>query len=254
MNTFRIIPCLDIRAGRVVKGTRFQDIKDCGDPIEFAMQFQDDGADELVVLDISATLEERSASTSLIRALRSELSIPLTVGGGVRSVADAMALVAAGADRVAVNSAAVFDPDLITQLSEKLGRQAVVVSIDAKRGSAGYELRIRSGSQPVSICPMAWAELAERKGAGEILLTSWDQDGTGTGYDLELLGQLSLRLKIPIIASGGASTLEHFDGALAAGASAVLAASLFQTGGMTIGALKRDLSLLGWRIRKDDVL
>jgi imidazole glycerol-phosphate synthase subunit HisF len=239
----RIIPCLDIRDGRVVKGIRFSDLCDAGDPAELASMYQDQGADELVLLDVSATAEGRSASVACIRKVREHLSIPLAVGGGVRCTRDAAMLLAAGADKVAINTAAVRDPSLIRRMSREFGSQCTILALDAaRRPPAGWEVITCSGRERSSMNAIDWSQKAVDLGAGEILLTSWDRDGTRIGYDLELLRAITSVVCVPVIASGGAATPEHLLEALQCGADAVLAASIFHFGDTTVGTVKRFLS------------
>ena len=250
MLTARVIPCLDVRGGRVVKGTQFQNLRDAGDPVARARLYAEQGADELVVLDVSATLEERTAALDVVRKLRSVLRIPLTVGGGVRSVNDAQALLAAGADKVAVNSAAVARPELLNELAARFGRQCTVAAVDARQIRPGaWAVRVRGGRVETSRCVVDWLEEAAGRGAGEVLLTSWDQDGTRSGYDLELLRAAARRVRVPIIASGGASTPAHMTQALHAGAHAVLAASIFHDDEMTCAQVKTALREQGMEVR-----
>ena len=250
MLTSRIIPCLDIRGGRIVKGVQFQNLRDAGDPVAQAARYEADGADELVVLDVSATLEERMAALDVVGALRTTLRIPLTVGGGVRSVDDARTLLEAGADKVAVNSAAVARPDLLRELSTAFGRQCTVVAVDAARDPAGcWSVMVRGGRVRTERTVIAWLREAESLGAGEVLLTSWDRDGTRSGYDLELLGAASAAIRLPIIASGGADSAQHMAEALQVGASAVLAASIFHDHDMTCDQVKGALRLAGIEVR-----
>ncbi len=245
MLTSRVIPCLDVKDGRVVKGVRFQGLRDAGDPASLAAAYMAQGADELVVLDVSATPEGRGNATATVRAVRAALAIPLTVGGGVRTVADAAALLAAGADKVAVNTAAV-------DLAARFGAQCTVLALDAARRDGGWEVVTRSGKHRTGLCAITWAVLAARLGAGEILLTSWDRDGTRSGYDLALLAAVSAAVPVPIIASGGAATAEHLAEALAAGADAVLAASIFHDSETTVGSVKARLAALGARVRLEE--
>jgi imidazoleglycerol phosphate synthase cyclase subunit len=249
----RVIPCLDVADGRVVKGIRFQGLRDAGDPVERAAAYADQDADELVILDVSATPEGRGHALETVRAVRQVLPLPLTVGGGVRTVADAEALLEAGADKVAVNTAAVTRPQLLAELAGRFGRQCVVLAIDARRHEDGHwwEVVTRSGRDRTGIDAVAWAHEADaRYGAGEILLTSWDRDGTGSGYDLELLAAVRAAVRVPVIASGGAATPEHMADALAAGADAVLAASILHDGVTTVGFLKNRLAELGVEVRR----
>jgi len=250
MLTSRIIPCLDIRDGRVVKGVRFQGLRDAGDPVECARNYEAQGADELVVLDVSATPEGRKTAAKTIEAIRAELSIPLTVGGGVRSVSDARRLLDAGADKVSTNTAAVESPGLIDQLSGLFGRQCTVLAVDAARNNGGFwEVVTRSGKNRTGLNVEDWISEAVQRGAGEILLTSWDQDGTRQGYDLELLKRASERVRVPIIASGGANSPEDMVDALKAGANAVLAASIFHDQDMKVSDVKRALKEAGVEVR-----
>lgn len=250
MLTSRIIPCLDVRDGRVVKGVRFQGLRDAGDPAERAAAYEQQGADELVVLDVSATPEGRGNALETVRRVRAVLSIPLTVGGGVREVDDGVALLEAGADKVSINTAAVKNPDILGRLAERFGVQCVVLALDAaSRSAGGWEVVIRSGTDRTGIDAVAWAKDAVERGAGEILLTSWDRDGTRSGYDVELLQAVSHAVPVPVIASGGAATAAHLAVALRAGASAVLAASIFHDGDMTVGQVKQELLAEGLPIR-----
>ncbi|MEM8756631.1 MAG: imidazole glycerol phosphate synthase subunit HisF [Planctomycetota bacterium] len=245
----RIIPCLDCRDGRVVKGVRFQGLRDAGDPVNQALRYQAQGADELVLLDVSATRRGHGHQVETVRAVRRELGIALTCGGGVRSADDAAELLEAGADKVGINSAAVRDPELVAGLALRFGQQCVVVAIDAARSGESWLVRVAGGSEATEIDAVGWAAEAERLGAGEILLTSYDRDGTRDGYDLELLRAVSSRVRIPVIASGGADSPEHMAAAVAAGAHAVLAASIFHDGVTTVQAVKRRLGELGLAVR-----
>jgi imidazole glycerol-phosphate synthase subunit HisF len=250
MLTRRIIPCLDCRAGRVVKGIRFAGLRDAGSPAELAAAYEAQGADELVLLDVSATPEQRGAHLQTIRAVRDVLSIPLTVGGGIRDVASARDLLEAGADKVAVNTAAVRDPGLIDELAGQFGCQCTVVAVDAAADRAGsWNVMILSGQQRTGLGVLAWCREVVRRGAGEILLTSWDRDGTRAGYDLELLAAVCRAVNVPVIASGGAASPEHLCHALAAGADAVLAASIFHDGDYTVANIKRVLAARGFAVR-----
>lgn len=245
----RVIPCLDVRGGRVVKGVKFQNLRDAGDPAELARAYADQGADEIVVLDVSATVEERSTALQTVSAVRHVLNIPLTVGGGVRSVEHAEALLEAGADKVGINTAAVGNPALVEQIAERFGAQCTVVAIDAARRGEEWEAVTRSGANRTGIDVVDWAQEVQRRGAGELLLTSWDQDGTRSGYDLPLLRAVSRAVSIPVIASGGAATAQHLAEALNAGADAVLAASIFHDHDMTVAEVKRQLRALGVAVR-----
>ncbi|HBS27906.1 MAG TPA: imidazole glycerol phosphate synthase subunit HisF [Phycisphaerales bacterium] len=240
MLTVRIIPCLDVKDGRVVKGVRFSNLRDAGDPAQQAGAYEAQGADELVVLDVSATTEARATRLDTVRAVRGAISIPLTVGGGVRSIADAEALLTAGADKVAVNSAAVETPDLLNTLADRFGSQCTILALDAARRTdgPGWEVVVRSGSTRTGLDAVDWASDAARRGAGEVLLTSWDRDGTRSGYDLDLLNAVSRGVPVPVIASGGADSAQHMLDALRAGADAVLAASIFHDADTTVASLK----------------
>jgi len=247
--TSRIIPCLDTDAGRVVKGVRFQALRDCGDPAELAARYQQQGADELVVLDVSATVQGRGHRLDTIRAIRATLGIPLCVGGGVRCADDAAALLEAGADKVAVNSAAVAAPDLLTAMAARFGSQAVVLAIDARACEGHYVVHTHAGRTGTPRDAVAWAREGGERGAGEILLTSMDRDGTGDGYELPLLAAARAATSVPVIASGGARTTEHLAAALRAGADAVLVASMLHDGRTTVAELKRQLSASDLAIR-----
>lgn len=250
MLTSRIIPCLDVRDGRVVKGVQFQGLRDSGDPVERAALYEEQGADEIVILDVSATPEERSHQVETTRSVREALSIPLTVGGGVRTVEDARNLLEAGADKVAVNTAAVHDPEILSELAEQFGRQCTVTAIDAaSTDEGGWEVVIRSGTERPGLDAVKWAEMAVDRGAGEILLTSWDRDGTREGYDLDLLSTVSDAVSVPLIASGGADRPEHLVEALNHGADAVLAASIFHFEDFTVADVKDALHKQGIDIR-----
>ena len=245
----RIIPCLDVSHGRVVKGVKFQGLRDAGDPAELAALYEAQGADELVVLDVSATTEARGTQLDTVRRVRAELSIPLTVGGGMRGVDNAQSLLEAGADKVSLNTAAVERPELIGEIAGRFGSQCAVVAIDARKADDGYEVLIRSGKESTGRDAVAWARDVVALGAGELLLTSWDRDGTRSGYDLELVGAVAAAVNVPVIASGGAARAEHFHQAIAAGADAVLAASIFHDREYTIGDVKRELRERGVEIR-----
>ena len=248
----RVIPCLDVDAGRVVKGTRFLDLRDAGDPVELAARYDAEGADELVFLDITATVEGRGATLEVIARTAEQVFIPLTVGGGVRSEEDVRALLRAGADKVAINTAAVRDPDLLTRCADRFGTQCIVIAIDARRSGSGWEVFVDAGRTPTGLDAVAWAaEATARRGAGEVLLTSMDRDGTGEGYDLELLRAVAEAVPVPVVASGGAGRLEHFAEALTEGrADAVLAASRFHFEELTIAAVKEHLASRGIPVRR----
>lgn len=247
----RIIPCLDVKNGRVVKGTAFVNLRDAGDPVEAAKMYDSQGADELVLLDITASHEARSIMLDIVRQVADQIFIPFTVGGGIRTVDDFVMLLRAGADKVAVNSAAIRRPDIINEAAAKFGSQCVVSAIDAKRRDGGWDVYLNGGRINTNLDAVEWALEAERRGAGEILLTSMDCDGGKAGYDLELTRAVSERVKIPVIASGGAGTMEHFYDAFVQGkADAVLAASLFHFKEITIPQLKNFLSAKGIPVRQ----
>jgi imidazole glycerol-phosphate synthase subunit HisF len=250
--TARVIPCLDVTNGRVVKGVEFVDLRDAGDPVELASFYNEEGADELVFLDITASSDNRDTMLDVVRETADQVFIPLTVGGGVRSVDDMRALLGAGADKVAVNTSALSNPDLISQGADKFGAQCIVVAIDARQveGEERWEVYTHGGRTPTGIDAVEWASEAETRGAGEILLTSMNRDGTGHGYDLALLEAIAGATNIPVIASGGAGAHEHFLDALKPGrADAVLAASLFHFGTMRIRDVKAYLRDNGIRVR-----
>jgi imidazole glycerol-phosphate synthase subunit HisF len=250
MLTVRVIPCLDVRDGRVVKGVKFQGLRDAGCPVELAAEYERQGADELVILDVSATPEGRANQVETVQKVRERLSIPLTVGGGVRKVEDAGRLLDAGADKVGVNTAAVERPEIITDIAERYGRQCTVVAVDAARtDEGGWEVVVYSGKRRPGIDAMAWIKEAVERGAGEILLTSWDRDGTRSGYDLELLEATARAVNVPIIASGGAAHPDHLLEALQAGADAVLAASIFHDGDYRVLDVKEILRRGGLEVR-----
>lgn len=246
----RIIPCLDVDKGRVVKGTKFLNLKDAGDPVTVARRYNEEGADELVFLDITASSDDRAILLDVVTQTAEQVFIPLTVGGGVRTVDDFRTLLSAGADKVSVNTAAIKNPDLINQAAQKFGNQCVVVAIDAKRKTKrSWEVFIHGGRTPTGKDAVEWAKEAEQRGAGEILLTSMDADGTKAGYDVELTKAVSNAVKIPVIASGGAGTKQHFADAFRAGASAALAASLFHFKQLSIKDLKKYLKTKKIRVR-----
>ena len=252
MFTKRIIPCLDVNRGRVVKGVNFVDLKDAGDPVEIARAYDAAGADELVFLDITASCENRDTVTDMVRAVASSVFIPFTVGGGIRTVDDFQKLLREGADKISVNSAAIDRPQLITEAAEKFGSQCVVVAIDARRrDDGGWNIYKHGGRLDTGIDAVWWAKKVEALGAGEILLTSMDCDGTKAGYDLELTQTVADAVNIPVIASGGAGTLEHFYEAFTKGkADAVLAASLFHYKELEIGQVKDYLAEKGISVRR----
>lgn len=250
----RVIPCLDVKDGRVVKGINFVDLRDAGDPVELASVYDRAGADEVIFLDITATSDDRATTVDLASRAAEQLRIPYTVGGGFRSVADARSMIAAGADKVSFNSAAVKNPELLTQASRAFGRQAVICAIDAKRvGSADkWEVYLAGGRVATGIDAVEWAQEAAKCGAGEILLTSMDRDGTKDGFDLALTRAVARSVSIPVIASGGVGTLEHFaEGIIEGEADAVLAASVFHFGTFTVRQVKEYLAGQGIPVRLD---
>lgn len=250
MLTTRIIPCLDVRDGRVVKGIRFQNLRDAGSPPDLAYEYERQGADELTLLDVSATPDGRATHLDTVRSVRERLSIPLTVGGGVRSADNAGALLDAGADKVGVNTAAVERPELIDEMASRFGCQCTVLALDAAaKPEGGFEVITLSGRKRTSIDAIEWVKEAADRGAGEILLTSWDRDGTKSGYDLDLIAEIAAAVSVPIIASGGAATPEHMADAVRAGATAVLAASIFHYGEYTVATLKQALAGKGVKVR-----
>jgi cyclase len=249
----RVIPCLDVDGGRVVKGVGFVDLRDAGDPVELACRYDAAGADELVFLDITATSDKRDTVVELARRTADDVFIPFTIGGGIRSVADAQAVLDAGADKVSINSAALAQPGLIDELAATFGAQCVVLAIDAKArpGDPGgaWEAYVAGGRVATGRDAVAWAREGVERGAGEILLTSMDRDGTNTGYDLALTGAVSAAVPVPVIASGGAGEVPHLVAALNAGADAVLCASIFHYGHHTVGEVKRELAAAGVPVR-----
>jgi len=245
----RVVPCLDIDDGRVVKGVRFQGLRDAGDPVECARTYEMQGGDEIVLLDVSATPQGRANNLAVVQAVRQVLSIPLTVGGGVRAADDAARLLDAGADKVGINTAAVERPELIAEMKDRFGAQCTVVAVDAARSGPGWEVVVRSGKERTGIDAVEWCEKAVSHGAGEILLTSWDRDGTGEGYDVELTRQVSDAVNVPVIASGGANGYRHMIDAYEAGATAALIASILHDGVTTVGELKAGVAAAGIRVR-----
>jgi imidazole glycerol-phosphate synthase subunit HisF len=245
----RVIPCMDVDAGRVVKGTRFVEIRDAGDPVELAAHYDREGADELIFLDITATSDKRATVVELARRAADEVFVPFTIGGGVREVGDAQAVLDAGADKVSVNSAAVARPELVGELANVFGAQCVVLAIDAKRHAGGWEVFVAGGRTPTGRDALAWAREGVERGAGEILLTSMDRDGTKDGYELELVRTIAGAVDVPVIASGGAAGPEDMVDGFAAGADAVLAASIFHYGSHTIAAVKDVLHAAGVPVR-----
>ena len=251
MRNARIIPCLDVDAGRVVKGVNFVDLVDAGDPVELARRYDEQGADEVVFLDITASSDDRETILDVARRTAEEVFIPFTIGGGIRSVEDARALLRAGADKVSVMTAAINRPELITEIAAEFGSQCVVVAIDARRNDDGrFEVFTHGGRTPTGIDAIEWAVRAEELGAGEILLTSMDRDGTRDGFDLDLTRTVADAVNIPVIASGGVGTLDHLvEGVTAGGADAVLAASIFHFGQHTVGDAKAHLADAGVTVR-----
>jgi cyclase len=252
----RVIPCLDVDAGRVVKGVNFVGLRDAGDPVELARRYDEQGADELCFLDITASSAGRETTYEVVRRTAEQVFIPLTVGGGVRSVQDVDALLRAGADKVGVNTAAIARPQLLAEIAERFGRQVLVLSVDARRVPAGaaptpsgFEVTTHGGRNGTGVDAVAWAMAAADLGAGEILLNSMDADGTKDGYDLELIKLVRAAVSVPVIASGGAGAVEHFAPAVGAGADAVLAASVFHFGEVGIGEVKRALREAGVQVR-----
>ena len=256
MHYKRVIPCLDVNRGRVVKGTEFVDLRDAGDPVELAARYDADGADELVFLDITATSDKRATVVDLARRAADELFIPFTIGGGIRSVADAQAVLDAGADKVSVNSAALARPELIDELANTFGAQCVVLAVDAKADGGRWEAYVAGGRESTGREAVAWTQEATERGAGEILLTSMDRDGTQAGYDLELVRAVAGAVTVPVIASGGAGELSHLAEGLRAGADAVLCASILHYEHHTVPEIKQFLAATGEPVRpvqRDDV-
>ena len=250
MHYKRVIPCLDVDAGRVVKGVGFVDLRDAGDPVELACRYDAAGADELVFLDITATSDKRSTAVELARRTADDVFVPFTIGGGIRSVDDAQAVLDAGADKVSVNSAALARPGLLDELASTFGAQCVVLAIDAKaRDSNSWEAYVAGGRTPTGRDAVAWAQEGSERGAGEILLTSMDRDGTNAGYDLALTAAVAQAVSVPVIASGGAGELSHLSDAVGAGADAVLCASIFHYGDHTVAEVKEHLARTGVAVR-----
>ncbi|NED93853.1 imidazole glycerol phosphate synthase subunit HisF [Phytoactinopolyspora alkaliphila] len=248
----RVIPCLDVDAGRVVKGVNFTNLRDAGDPVELAAAYGAEGADELTFLDITASSDDRSTVYDVVSRTAEEVFIPLTVGGGVRSVEDVDRLLRAGADKVGVNTGAVARPELISEIADRFGAQVLVLSVDARRGGetgSGFEVTTHGGRRGTGIDAVEWARRAAESGAGEILLNSMDADGTKNGYDLEMIAAVRAVASVPVIASGGAGALDHFAPAVTAGADAVLAASVFHFGELRIGAVKSAVAEAGHTVR-----
>lgn len=249
----RVIPCLDVDAGRVVKGVNFENLRDAGDPVELARRYDTEGADELTFLDVSASAEGRATVRDVVGRTAEEIFVPLTVGGGVRSVEDVDALLRAGADKVGVNTAAIARPDLVNEIAARFGAQVLVLSLDARRSEgtpSGYEVTTHGGRTGTGICAVAWAREVAERGAGEILLNSMDADGTTNGFDLPMLADVRREVSIPLIASGGAGTAPHFVEAARAGADAVLAASVFHFGTLSVREVKAALAAAGFPVRE----
>jgi cyclase len=253
MRTVRVIPCLDVDGGRVVKGVNFVGLRDAGDPVELAARYDREGADELVFLDITASVDSRDTTIGMVRRAAEEVFIPFTVGGGIRSVDDARGILRAGADKVSVNTAAVDEPGLVTRLATEFGSQCVVVAVDARRSpgvESGFEVFTRGGRTPTGLDAVAWVAEVVALGAGEILLTSMDRDGTRDGFDIEMLKAVGAVATVPLVASGGVGDLDHLvEGATEGGADAVLAASIFHFGEHTVAEAKRHLAAAGVVVR-----
>lgn len=253
--TVRVIPCLDVDAGRVVKGVNFTDLRDAGDPVELARRYDGEGADEITFLDVSASSSDRETTYDVVRRTAEEIFVPLTVGGGVRSTDDVDNLLRAGADKVGVNTAAIARPELVREIAQRFGSQVLVLSVDARRvvdgppTASGYEVTTHGGRRGTGIDAVEWARRAVDLGAGEVLLNSMDADGTTGGFDLEMLAAVRREVAVPLIASGGAGTPEHFVEAARAGADALLAASVFHFGTLTVGQVKDHLRAAGVSVR-----
>lgn len=254
MVAVRVIPCLDVAEGRVVKGVNFQGLRDAGDPVELAFRYEREGADELTFLDVFASKAGRGTMLDVVRRTAEQVFIPLTVGGGVRSAEDVNQLLRAGADKVSVNTAAIREPELLRQLSERFGAQCVVLSVDARRrtgdGQTGWEVTTHGGSRSAGVDAIEWARRGQELGVGEILLNSMDADGTKRGFDAELIAAVRKAVTVPVIASGGAGTAADFPPAIAAGADAVLAAIIFHFREVTIAECKRELAAAGYEVRR----
>ncbi|MEJ3404977.1 imidazole glycerol phosphate synthase subunit HisF [Rathayibacter sp. YIM 133350] len=249
----RVIPCLDVAGGRVVKGVNFRGLRDAGDPVELARRYYEQGADELTFLDVTATVDDRSTTYDVVAATAEQVFIPLTVGGGVRSTDDVARLLASGADKVGVNSAAIARPALLGEIADRFGAQVCVLSLDVKRAAhtaSGFVVTTHGGRSETDLDALEWAARAIELGAGELLVNSIDADGTKNGFDLELVAAMRALSSVPVIASGGAGALEHFAPAIAAGADAVLAASVFHDGIMQIGEVKHALAEEGFTVRR----
>lgn len=250
MLTKRIIPCLDIKNGRTVKGVNFEGLRDAGDPVELAKRYSEEGADELVFLDITATLEKRKTLVELVRRIAAEINIPFTVGGGIKTVDEIEELLKSGADKVSLNSSIVNDPELINKASATFGAQAIVAAVDAKRKGHSWNVYIKGGTEDTGLDALEWMQEVEKRGAGEILLTSMDRDGTKSGFDIELLKKVNKLVRIPVIASGGAGSIEHcIDAVKLANVDAVLAASIFHFKEIEIKDLKEQMQRSGIEMR-----
>ena len=255
MTAVRVIPCLDVDAGRVVKGVHFAGLRDAGDPVELARRYDAEGADEITFLDVTASSGDRATMLDVVGRTAEEVFVPLTVGGGVRSVDDVDRLLRAGADKVGVNTAAIARPDLVSEIAERFGSQVLVLSVDARRVTdgpatpSGYEVTTHGGRRGTGLDAVAWARRAVELGAGEVLLNSMDADGTTTGFDLEMIADVRREVAVPLVASGGAGTPAHFVEAVRAGADAVLAASVFHFGVLTVGDVKAHLRAAGVEVR-----
>jgi cyclase len=250
--SIRVIPCLDVANGRVVKGVNFENLRDAGDPVELAQRYYEQGADELTFLDVTATVDNRATTYDVVRATAEHVFIPLTVGGGIRSVEDVNKLQASGADKVGVNSAAIARPALIGEIADRYGAQVLVLSLDVKRSErtpSGFVVTTHGGRTETDLDALVWVREAIERGAGELLINSIDADGTKAGFDLELISIMRELSSVPVIASGGAGLVEHFPPAVAAGADAVLAASVFHSGQLSIGDVKRELAAAGSTVR-----
>ena len=248
----RVIPCLDVAAGRVVKGVNFENLRDAGDPVELARRYYEQGADEITFLDVTATVDNRATTYDVVRATAEQVFIPLTVGGGVRGTEDVSRLLASGADKVGVNSAAIMRPALVGEIADRFGAQVLVLSLDVKRSpttTSGFVVTTHGGRRETELDALDWAREVIERGAGELLVNSIDADGTKNGFDLELVRLMRELSSVPVIASGGAGAVEHFVPAVEAGADAVLAASVFHNGELTVGDVKRELAAAGISVR-----
>jgi cyclase len=246
----RVIPCLDVAGRRVVKGVNFLELRDAGDPVELAKRYYDQGADELTFLDVTATIDDRATTLDLVTRTAEEVFIPLTVGGGIRGTEDVARLLGAGADKIGINSAAIARPQLIDEIADRFGAQVLVLSLDVARSAGRFIVTTHGGRTHTDRDALAWASEAIERGAGELLVNSIDADGTKQGFDLELIAAMRTLSSVPVIASGGAGALEHFAPAVRAGADAVLAASVFHNGDLTVGAVKRELAAEGILVRE----